>query len=370
MELRYPTPQQLVEALNQRGEGARAQLWELLRDPVERILKELIASDNSPANTPSARAHLEAQEQAGLLTLHALHLAETWLRTRTPDLFGHTSWHAFRATVLLQVAKFASAPFGGEAGTVTGPSPLPESPGYLSRTFFRPSDQVGKYWFGGDWFAGLHAEDGALWVIVADITGHGYYAYLLASSLPSVWEACWQSLEATLPEPADLLEAMHRLLADCLPEGVFAECTLARLAPDGAVTVAPAGGTRFLLRRGGKGEPALYKLRGTWLGLFPPSHQDQGQWFLDQGDELLLGTDGLFDHLTDEDGGFHLGPPEPEAISLLDAIEGKLQEVLQRSPQKDDITMVMLCRQNGQTNGGTGAHRAVGGSDGEGNVSV
>src|SRR5690606_34745119 len=61
---------------------------------------------------------------------------------------------------------------------------LPADNGYESRIFYQPHEKVGEIAFGGDWYAGTHAEDGSLWVIVADVTGHGYHAYLLASSPP------------------------------------------------------------------------------------------------------------------------------------------------------------------------------------------
>src|SRR5262249_25399784 len=188
----------------------------------------------------------------------------------------------------------------------------------------------------GDWYAGRRGPDGTLWVIVADITGHGYYAYLLACGLPGVWQRCWASLPARA-EPADVLGAMHEFLAGCLPEGFFVECTLVRLGPDGRVTVAPAGGSRLLLRRAAS-RPGLVKLRGTWLGLSPPCCDDQQRWELGHGDELLLGTDGVFDHLAD--------PSDPEDLALaaaalegegalFDAIRARLDQALARGPQKD-----------------------------------
>ena len=164
---------------------------------------------------------------------------------------------------------------------------------------------MGGFWYGGDWYGGRKAADGALWVIVADVTGHGYFAYLLASALPHVWEACWKTAPADV-RPADLLHAMHDMLEACLPEGVYAECTLVRLDPNGEAVAVPAGGTRLFVRRRGAA-PDLFKLRGAWLGLFPPSAADQKSWTLAEGDELLLGSDGAFDHLEEADGAGRLG---------------------------------------------------------------
>jgi hypothetical protein len=348
MEPRYLTPADLVEALHARAEEARAQLRRALGEPVGRLMGQLISRHQMP-------------HQRERLTLYALHLAETWLRTRPPEAFAAMSWAAFRSAALVQVAKLASQPFGGAGPAGAGPRPLPECPAYASETFFRPHQRVGELWFGGDWYGGVHDEDGALWVIVADITGHGYQAYLLASGLPGVWDNCWQALSSSRAQPAEVLAAMHELLADCLPEGVYAECTLARLGPEGEATVAPAGGARLLLRRRGVPRPDLHKLRGTWLGLHAPSAADQRDWRLEDGDELLLGSDGLFDQLSDQHGDEvveRLGPL-PQTATLFEAVRQLVEEALARAPQRDDITMVLLRRRSRVEGAAAGRPRAA-----------
>jgi serine phosphatase RsbU (regulator of sigma subunit) len=139
---------------------------------------------------------------------------------------------------------------------------------------------------------------------------------------------------------------MHELLQDCLPDSVYVECTLVRLTPYGEATIAPAGGTRVLLRRGRAARPDLLKLRGTWLGLKAPTTRDQQTWRLEAGDELLLGTDGMFDQFAGHDGTevTEILSDVPETRTLLDELQLHLRERLRRVPQKDDITMVLLRR--------------------------
>jgi hypothetical protein len=329
----YRTPRELVEGLHARAPEARAALRDLLGQALGRLMGELCV-----------RHGLE--QERDVLTLHALHLAETWLRVRPVAELEGMAWAAFRAAVLLHVAKQAAQPYGGAGpASPAGPQPLPDSPQYQSATLFLPYERVGTYRYGGDWFAGRHADDGSLWVIVADVTGHGYHAYLLACCLPGVWQRCWSAQPSASPEPADLLAAMHDLLADSLPDGVFLECTLARLGPDGSTTVAPAGGTRLLLQRGG--ETGLVKLRGAWLGLRPPGREEQHLVALASGDELVLATDGVFDQLEDE-GGFDavlVGPSLGQ--TLFERVSLMLDRSLEKAPQKDDLTMVQLRRRNG-----------------------
>jgi serine phosphatase RsbU (regulator of sigma subunit) len=277
------------------------------------------------------------------LTRQALHAAETYLRTRPLHSFASLNWPAFRAALLLHIAKLASQPHGQQTAGRLSPAPLPRSVRYDSEVFFLPYERVGDYLFGGDWFGGQEEADGSLWILLADITGHGYFAYLLASTLPGVWRHCWQSAPST---PAQLLSGMHDLLEDCLPEGVYVECTLARLRPDGEIVVAPAGGTRVLLWRGQEDKPILLKMRGAWLGLLRPSNDDQQTWTLEDGDEVLLATDGVFDQLYENDSldvverlsGYAAGS------GLFERVRELLQQALTRTPQQDDITMVRLRR--------------------------
>jgi serine phosphatase RsbU (regulator of sigma subunit) len=242
----------------------------------------------------------------------------------------------------LQIAKTASAPHG--AGGPYRPPPLPDAPNYQSDAFFRPYTRFGDNFFGGDWYAGRTYE-GSLWVFVADVTGHGYFAYLLATALPAVWQHCWERHPGRSPQPAELLGVMHRQLADSLPEGIFLECTLARLDPDGRATVSPAGGTRLLVRRGQR-PPEVVKLRGAWLGLAAPSKEDQYELRLAAGDELILATDGAFDQLEDAGGIDSFAQTGARGSTLFDAFRERLEQSLSSSPQKDDVTLVMLRRRD------------------------
>jgi hypothetical protein len=331
---RFHTPRELVEALQARAPGARAQFGQLIQAPLGALMAQFI------------RRH-GLDNECDLLTVHALHAAENHVRGQGPASFADMTWAAFRGAVLLHVARIAFQPYGAQAdlpdGRSAGPPPLPESPLYASRTFFRPYERLGAHWFGGDWFAGHLTPDGAFWVLLADITGHGYFAYLLACGLPDVWERCWRA-QPPAPQPAEVLLVMHHLLADCLPDGIFLECVLARLGPDGSVTVAPAGGMQLLLRRNGACRAEVQKLRGMWLGLGPPSVEDQRRWRLGQGDELLLATDGVFDQLSDDGEAEALTLPVGPGTTLFDVVHERLREALAQGPQRDDMTMVLLRR--------------------------
>lgn len=336
----HDTPKDLVEALQRGHPSAREELRQRLGDGLRRLLDVL-------------RLRRGLRHDPGLLFRNVLHSLAVALRTRPLAEFDGMGWDAFLAALLVQAGKLTLEPFGGsllKPGPVVphspapGPSPLPICPVYHSETYFLPFEQVGAHRFGGDWYAGRHGPDGSLWVIVADVTGHGYYAYLLAATLPHLWSLCWEAGEPK--EPAELLQRLHHRLEESLPEGVYVEATLARLRPDGQVVVAPGGGIRLLLRQRTQMRVALMRLRGGWLGFMAPSAHDQHSWALAEGDELLLGTDGLFDQveaILARDLGEHLSG----APGLFRAMERLLRDALERHPQKDDITLVLLRKRGG-----------------------
>lgn len=327
---RYPTPEALMVALHDRVEEARAALRSALRDPLGRLLDQLVM-----------RRGVDYDRE--ILLIRTMHAVETYLRTRPINDFARMSEQAFRGAVLMQTARLLGQPFGHQhSGSQTGLLSLPADNGYESQILYQPHDRVGEFAFGGDWYAGMHAEDGSLWVIVADVTGHGYHAYLLASTLPDVWADCWRRSPPNR-EPADLLQSMHHMLESCLPEGVYLECTLARLDTAGQATVVPAGGSRVLLRRKGQVKPELLKLRGTWLGLFPPTRDDAHTWMIEEEGEMILATDGLFDHLDDDVLGELAGVLHPSS-TLFETCRDLLQRELSTRSQHDDITMIHLRR--------------------------
>jgi serine phosphatase RsbU (regulator of sigma subunit) len=329
----YPTPQALVEALHDRQGRARQHLHGLLREPVERLIGQLIA-----------RHGLDADRD--LLTQNALHLAEVLLRVRPAAALAGVSWSAFRASLLLRLAQLAvEAPGGHAANGRGGPLPLPDCPVYHSETFFRPHGRVGDRPVGGDWYAGRRLEDGTLWVFLADVTGHGYYAYLLATALPSVWQRLWEQHPGQAPEPAELLASMHDLLADCLPDGIFLECTLVRLTAEGRATIAPCGGTRLLVHPARR-PPDVVKLRGAWLGLRAPTPDEQHALDLAPGDELVLATDGIFDQLDDGGAEEVTRRVPPRRGALFAALREAVEASLAAGEQKDDMTMLLLRRRD------------------------
>jgi hypothetical protein len=355
----HATPKELVQAL-QHGLGAAR---EELRDRIGESLRRLLEVLRTRRGSPAAPRH-----DPEMVFRNVLHSLAVYLRSRPVTEFDGMNWEAFQKGLLVQAGKMVLEPHGGLSGPVdvrrnsapsspTGSLSLPASGRYHNETFFLPHEQIGTHRFGGDWYGGRHSDDGSLWVIVADVTGHGYHAYLLASCLPHLWSLCWEALKQEPEHPADLLRILHERLEESLPEGVYVEATLARFRPDGQVVLSPGGGSRVLVRQDAGSAVRLHRFRGGWLGFMAPSLREQQTLSLAEGDELLLGTDGLFDQLeaalgpTSEAAGAPLPEqfPLPDArLGLFDAVHRLLQQALRRLPQKDDITMVLLRRRTGE----------------------
>jgi hypothetical protein len=330
MVLSSQTPRQLIEALQGRSGLARDQLHGRLRGPVCKLLDRFLAAR-------------QLSFPRDVLVRHALHAAEIYLRTRPPTEFTDLGWTAFLGSVLVYLAKTVLSPARGPAAPPATALPLPDCPCYENDLLQLPSEQIGSFWYGGDWIGGQVTPDGSLWVVVADVTGHGLYAHLLAAGLPNLWRACWEQLTSTCQQPTALLLGLHTLLEDTLPEGVFVEATLARFTPDGTVTVVPAGGSRLLLRQRGRPTLEAHALKGSWLGLLPPDPSSEHRWTLSPGDELLLGSDGLFDQLTDHgrvrDAFSGLSAGAGPRDTLFQLARAALEHALRQRPQQDDITL-------------------------------
>ncbi len=224
----------------------------------------------------------------------------------------------------------------------------PDFAAYEVRSYAQPLERVGGDWWDHD------AEPGrVLWVILGDVTGHGYPAYLLAAGLPYLWRTkAIAERRAEVQEPHELLGALGRELEAVLPDDVFVEAVLGRFDTSGEAVLAAAGGCRPILRRSQADLPERHSLSGCQLGL-ELGDQDQCSRNLDHGDELLLATDGLFDQPCGDQE--RLGKRLAELCrrqlasgrDLHAAALEVLAQVLKENAQHDDITVITLRHRGG-----------------------
>src|SRR3569623_3781003 len=105
----YRTPQDLVEGRQARLPRARGELFALLRGPLERLMRDLLKRYGS-------------HEDSELVVLHGLYHAEAHLRFRPVRDVAGLSWDAFRASLLVHVAKLAVPPPGAAGLGLAGPT--------------------------------------------------------------------------------------------------------------------------------------------------------------------------------------------------------------------------------------------------------
>jgi hypothetical protein len=321
------SPEAVVRLLQQGDPAARARLEAWCAAPVRRLVDRLLAPP---------------PDQADRLARRTLRWLEMYLRSRDPAEFRAVGGTAFRMRLLAAAWRLLSEPAEAGPRPPDRAAEVPPSEAYHVRLFFRPHGAVG-----GDWFDVEAGDAGDVWVLVADVSGKGLPANLLASGLPHLWrtERVREGRRRGLP-PGEVLAHLGRELEECLPDCVFVEATLGRFTPAGRATVASAGACPVVVRRG---RVEVHTLGGPPLGLADVrGPRGERTWDLRAGDECLLATDGLFDQRAGT-AGDRLSGRLPALLdeagapaSLHEAVADGLRRALEAYGQDDDIAVVTV----------------------------
>lgn len=189
---------------------------------------------------------------------------------------------------------------------------------------------------GGD-FYDVIATENALYVTIADISGKGISAAILASTLQGLIYS--QMLAGQPLEQIALIVNRYLCTRDV---GKYATLILVKLIPDGLVEYLNCGHLQPLLVSDG----AVKRLEGSNLvvGIIPDASYTSCTLRMEPGDRLLMTTDGITEA---EDLA---GEPYGEARLAETATELTLDEILahvQRFttgvPFDDDCTMIEVC---------------------------
>jgi sigma-B regulation protein RsbU (phosphoserine phosphatase) len=167
------------------------------------------------------------------------------------------------------------------------PRTPPRVNGIEIETVYRPATEVA-----GDFYDFLVVDDDHLGIFVADVSGHGVPAALVASML-KIALATQASYAAS---PSVLLANLHALFRGKL-ERQHITAAYAYFSSDGSVRVASAGHPPPLIRRA-SGSVEELETRGSVLARFASFEAADVAVTLAHGDSLLIFTDGVTEALS------------------------------------------------------------------------
>jgi len=189
---------------------------------------------------------------------------------------------------------------------------------------------------GGDFFDAVNTEDG-LAVVLADVSGKGVSAALLASTLQGM---IYSQLTARMPLP-EIVTAVNRFFTQKHIGEKYATVIIARIRPDGELEYVNCGHVPPLLVSGEQvSRPAHGNLP---VGLLKDATYEADHCILKPGDKLVLVTDGVTE--AENARGDFFEDFRLEAVAgkgSLDEIFGAISNFCAGNPLSDDCTVVEL----------------------------
>ena len=228
---------------------------------------------------------------------------------------------------------------------------LPQQPpaiaGYEIAGMNRPADLTG-----GDYYDWQELPDGRLAVVLADVTGHGIGPALVMA----VCRAYARASAPIISDPAILVGRLNDLLHADLPSDRFITFAIAILSPDGRVELLSAGHGPTLLYRAASGDIQQFGGDGLPLGIAPGEvYGPTSSFRMEQGDALMLLTDGFFEWQRPSDGecfGIErlcdamIGSIRDGGLAagMIRSIDAAVTKFADGAPQADDMTAVVVRR--------------------------
>jgi len=211
------------------------------------------------------------------------------------------------------------------------PTTIGAIPGYVTDAFYRPLRAVG-----GDYFDVIDLPDGRTFFAVADVSGKGMGAALLAANI----QALVRSLSGAVPDVSSLASQINRHLCRYSPSNRFATAIFLVLdRASGELAYVNAGHNPPLVWDG-EGRRFL-ESTGMALGWFDDATFETGKATVPPGGGLLMFSDGLPDSI----------PGDAPEERLCQAIDGSLTRTMANlkalvDPRftADDITVLLIKR--------------------------
>ncbi|MGI9264270.1 MAG: PP2C family protein-serine/threonine phosphatase, partial [Gammaproteobacteria bacterium] len=223
------------------------------------------------------------------------------------------------------------------------PQKMPDVESYDGAGTFRPTDQTG-----GDLYDFVQLDNGDLFLLLGDATGHGIGPALSATQLRAMVRVALR-LGADLDE---IFTHTNNQLVDDLPDDRFVTAFMGLLDPTHHIVRFHAGGQGPLLHYKAESDECMWHGASTFpMGALPHTNLDKAVRIdMKPGDVLGLISDGIYEYEDEE--GQQFGQ-EGVARVIRENLEAPMTDVvttLLRSarafggtaPQADDITIVLV----------------------------
>lgn len=199
----------------------------------------------------------------------------------------------------------------------------------------------------GDYYQFLQVDDHRVGILVADVSGHGVPAALIASMI----KVAMQSISVMAADPAMALSNLNRILTPELQGRLTSAAYLWIDTESQCVRYSAAGHPALLQWRAASSELLQIESNGLLFGVASESEYPVRTLALNSGDRFLLYTDGLVEPENTNSEAF--GDRQLERVisvsSSLQAIElsRKLLSALRvwqpdKKAQKDDFTLIVV----------------------------
>ncbi len=211
------------------------------------------------------------------------------------------------------------------------PQHLDELPGFGLETFYKPLREVG-----GDYFDVIELAGNRMLLVVADVSGKGMPAALLAANVQALVRSS-ASLDA---DPLALARQINEYLCRYTPGDRFATAVFVVLSREtGELTYVNAGHNAPIVL--GLGSATRLAATGIPLGLFPQAPYEVHTALLSPAGVLLVFTDGLTDSIPGDN-------PEDRLREALADRSGDTMRLLKSlvDPHfnEDDVTILLVKR--------------------------
>lgn len=168
----------------------------------------------------------------------------------------------------------------------------PEIPGFNIKSKYVPMTMVG-----GDFFDFYRSpDDEILGIIIADVTGHGIPAALIASML----KAAFALSREIAPEPSSMLENLNSVLYNHISSRFVTACYGMFDKKKMILTISSAAHWPIYLYRRGDGTLQELRTKGTLMGLNKTAKYHNSEYQLLSGDRVIFITDGIIEERNPE----------------------------------------------------------------------